>query len=73
MGGFEPPIFRLTAERENLLRHRDNNGSQGVYIQTAKSPWPVIVLSARSFRANYLQLGDLKGYTCLSVPVSTPF
>ena len=24
LGGFEPPTFRLTAERANRLRHRDN-------------------------------------------------
>ena len=23
LGGFEPPTFRLTAERANQLRHRD--------------------------------------------------
>ena len=23
LGGFEPPTFRLTAERANRLRHRD--------------------------------------------------
>jgi hypothetical protein len=27
LGGFEPPTFRLTAERANQLRHRDLDSS----------------------------------------------
>ena len=32
LGGFEPPTFRLTAERANQLRHRDLDGVSQPYM-----------------------------------------
>ena len=36
LGGFEPPTFWLTAERANLLRHRDRWCYTSVHFQTVR-------------------------------------
>ncbi len=54
LGGLEPPTFRLTAERANRLRHRDNAASRAHKSQ-AQGPLHIHVVAYGGFLGSSAQ------------------